>query len=102
MRKAVIDGETMQGVVLHRHRPVSFVSVRVYVAKKVVWTGKTGKDGTFETSHLEIGEYRVVISRWGAAEIKIRPEAVNGFGQKSYFTLLFSDNNCVGAIEVTN
>ena len=102
-QEAAIGGNTINGgVVLHK-KPVKFAKVRLYSSSgETAWIGKTDKDGTFRTTQLPPGDYRLEISGWGSTTIHLNPEMDKGLRQTPGWNLFLIDNACVATIQSMN
>jgi len=102
-QEAAIGGKTINGgVVLHK-KPVKFAKVRLYSSSgETAWIGKTDKDGTFRTTQLPPGDYRLEISGWGSTTIHLNPEMDKGLRQTPGWNLFLIDNACVTTIQSMN
>jgi hypothetical protein len=104
LKEAVIGGNTINGGVILHEKPLRFSKVRVHASsRETAWIGKTDKDGTFKTTQLPPGDYRLKISGWGSTAVRLTPELDRGpFGQVPAWNLLLIDNGCVATIQIMN
>ena len=98
LRQAAIGGDTIRGGVLLHKKPLKFSRVRLYSSSgKTAWIGTTDKNGTFTTSRMPPGDYRLEVSGWGIATVQLSPELDKGTGnQIPAWSLILIDNACVG------
>jgi hypothetical protein len=102
-RAAKIGGDIISGHVQIRQRPLKLATVRLYLGDQLIWRGATDNDGRFEIDHLGLGRYRLVVARWGSANIELNSElSWTGLHQRPAFNLVLSDNGCVGVVTVIN
>src|ERR1700693_4600876 len=76
LRQAEIGGNRIIGVVLHQGKPVKLAHIRVYSTSsgKAEWVWTTDKDGSFTSDKLAPGSYRLEVSGWGSATVKLDPK----------------------------
>ena len=98
LRQAAIGGDAIRGGVLLHKKPLKFAQVRLYFSSgETAWVGTTDQYGAFTTDKLLPGDYRLEVSGWGSTRVRVNPELDRGFGgQTPTWSLLLSDNACVG------
>ena len=104
LQDATIGGNRIIGYVVLHKKPLKFARMRLYSASgETAWIGKTDKDGGFSTTQLPPGGYRLEVSGWGIAKVRLNPELDKGpFGQIPAWSLLLIDNSCVSTIQIMN
>jgi len=96
MQHAVIGGDTIDGGVSLHHKPLKFAQLRLSFSNgTTAWVGTTDKDGRFHIRDLRPDTYRLDVRGWGTATIRIN-------GQQVFYTLALMDDECIGAVTVTN
>jgi len=102
-RVAKIGGDVIGGTVELKHKPLKLASVRLYSGDKLIRHGATDNRGRFEIDHLGFGEYRLVVSGWGSANVEIKSElSLTGLHQRPTYSLLLLDDQCIATITVIN
>ena len=105
LRKAVVGGDTINGSIVLRKKPLKFAEVRLYFSTgKTAWVGMTDKDGSFRVTHLPPDTYRLDVRGWGSTTIRLNPDLnklPNGQIIPAYSVLLM-ENECVGTTMVVN
>jgi len=104
LQNAVIGGDEIEATAFRKPgKPLRSAVVRLYLDKKLAWTGATDKNGRFRIEHLNPGKYRLSIAGWGSTEVELKPELSElGNGQRPAYSLLLTDHACVGVTEVVN
>ena len=74
-REVAIDEDTISGIVFQNGEPLRHAQVKVYSSTgKTAWVWRTDQDGKFTTPKLRRGAYRVDITGWGSALVKVGAE----------------------------
>ena len=104
LRHAVIGGDTIDGSVVLKLKPLRSAQIRLYFSTgKTAWVGVTDKNGTFRITHLPPDTYRLDVRGWGSTTIRLDPKLDRlGFGQEPSFFLQLMENECVGTSTVVN
>jgi hypothetical protein len=104
LRQATIGGNTITGGVLMHKKPLKFAQVRLYFSSgTTAWNGTTDKNGSFATTKMPPGDYRLEVSGWGNTTVHLNPEFNRGpFGQIPAWNLLLMDNTCIATTETLN
>lgn len=103
LREAFIGGNSIDGAVLLKHKPLKFAHVELYSADKMIWSGTTDKNGKFEIGNLVSGKYLLSVSHWGSANVELKHELdALGNGQRPRYILMLSDNGCVGVTQIVD
>ena len=103
LRVARIGGDVIGGAVELKHKPLKLASVRLYYGDKLIWHGATDKRGRFEIDHLGFGEYWLVVSGWGSANVEIKSGlSLTCLHQRPTYNLLLLDDECIATIEIIN
>jgi hypothetical protein len=103
LRVAKIGGDVIRGAVELKHKPLKLASVRLYSGDRLIWHGAADKRGRFEIDHLGFGEYRLVVSGWGSANVEIKSElSLTGLHQRPTYNLLLLDDQCIATITIIN
>jgi hypothetical protein len=73
--------------------------VKVYVSStaKTAWVWRTDEDGKFTTPKLRRLAYRIEITGWGGAVVKVGSEQEKLGQQTINWRVEFGDDGCVGA-----
>ena len=97
LREAAIGGDTITGYVVQHKKPLTFAIVRLYSSPgKTAWVGTTDKNGSFTTTRMPPGEYRLAVAGWGSTRVQLNPELDKGFGgQIPAWHLSLMDDACV-------
>lgn len=99
-REAAIGGDIIYGFVSQEDgKPLRNAQVKLYVLStgKTAWVWRTDKDGQFTTPKLPRVAYRVEITGWGEAVVKVGSEQEKQLQQTINWTVDFSSDGCVGA-----
>ena len=104
MQHAVIGGDTIDGGVSLHHKPLKFAQLRLSFSNgTTAWVGTTDKDGRFHIRDLRPDTYRLDVRGWGTATIRISADLSKlPNGQQVFYTLALMDDECIGAVTVTN
>ena len=99
LREAAIGGDTIYGIVFQNGKPLRNAQVKVYVSStaKTAWVWRTDEDGKFTTPKLRRLAYRVEITGWGSAVVKVGSEQEKLGQQTINWRVEFGDDGCVGA-----
>jgi hypothetical protein len=106
-RSVEIGGNFAEGWVGKHNKPLVHAEVLLYSSSgKIIWSGITDDKGTFSTSELLPGDYRIVVSGWGSAHILLNPDLDRQwrekYGQASDWWLILSDHNCISYMQHGN
>jgi hypothetical protein len=104
LEQAVIGGDTIDGDVRLRHKPLKFAQLRLFFSDgTTAWVGTTDKDGRFHITDLRPDTYRLDVRGWGRTSIRISPEANKlPNGQTVFQTVHLMEDECIGVMAVTN
>jgi hypothetical protein len=104
LRHAVIGGDTIDGSVTLKQKPLKSAQVVLYFSTgKTAWVGATDKNGSFHITHVPPDTYRLDVRGWGSTTIRLDPKLDKlGFGQEPSFFLQLMENECVGTSTVVN
>jgi hypothetical protein len=99
LRQATIGGDAITGYVILRNGPLKSAQMRLYDSSgKTAWVGLTDKHGGFSITHLRPDTYRLEVSGWGTAKIRLNPELDKlSTGQVPVWGVELMDNECVGS-----
>ena len=99
LREATIAGDTIYGIVFQNGKPLRNAQVKVHVSStaKTAWVWRTDEDGKFTRPKLRRVAYRVDITGWGSAVVKVGSEQEKLGQQTINWRVEFGDDGCVGA-----
>jgi hypothetical protein len=100
LREAAIGGDTIYGIVFQKNgKPLRNAQVKIYVSStaKTAWVWRTDEDGKFTAPKLRRVAYRVDITGWGSAVVKVGSEQEKVGEQTINWRVEFGDDGCVGA-----
>ena len=96
-REVAISGDTISGIVFQNGKPLKHAQVKIYSSTgKTAWVWSTDQEGKFTTPKLRRGAYRVNITGWGTALVKVGAEQEQLGQQTINWTVDFGDGGCVG------
>ena len=95
LRSAKIGGSVIDAHVVIARKPLRSALVVLVSAGKTVWTGITDNAGAFRVDHLPQGEYKLSVTGWGSANIRLGRSDMELGHQQGYWTLTLSDHGCV-------
>jgi hypothetical protein len=97
-REAAVGGDTIFGMVFQNGKPLRNAQVKVYSStRKTAWVWRTDQEGKFTTAKLRRGAYRVEITGWGSAVVKVGSEQDRLGQQTINWTVDFGDDGCVSS-----
>lgn len=104
LRQAVIGGNTINGSVTLKRKPLRSAQVRLYFSTgRTAWVGTTDKKGSFRITHLQPDTYRLDVRGWGSTKIRLDPNLDKlPNGQVFFFSVQLMDNECIGYMAGTN
>jgi hypothetical protein len=103
LRQVTIDGDTIDGSVVLRQKPLKVTQLRLYSSSgKTAWVGTTDKNGNFSIKNLSPDTYRLDVRGWGSTTIRLNPVHKMSNGQITVWHLQLMDDECVGASGSTN
>lgn len=103
-REVTIGGDAIHASVLLHHKPNVGAQVQLYFSSgKAAWAGVTDKKGSFTVKNLPPDTYKLDVRGWGSTTVRLSTElSITKNGQRPYFSVLLTDDECISYMEVVN